>query len=257
MKTAFGSKFGSVSPGMKHVILHAQYRELTNDASAPTNLNETEINERMEDADIVVDLRHLNSGRKTCYNVFWSECKKFLNEVMIGDMEVSHTWPKRFQYVIFVSKYKQNALMEEPLFYLNHGYACSSGRKLSMPGLRYTTLEGLMFDSWYRPDSFLRHTQMSTMQQNFFMYQRELAVLLRDHNVFVSLDDKHQIKVGEPQFPVAVAEHGRRVLISCDTTFEVGDHDFTCMSIVLSVCFITDNPESVKSSWYTGKVLIG
>ena len=86
--------------------------------------------------------------------------------LMIGDMEVSHTWPKRFQYVIFVSKYKQNALME-PLFHLNHGYACSSGRKLSMPGLRYTTLESLIFDSWYRQDSYLRHTQMSTIQQHF------------------------------------------------------------------------------------------
>jgi len=29
------------------------------------------------------------------------------------------------------------------------------------------------------------------------------------------------------------------------------------MSIVPSVWFITDNPESVKSSWYTGKVLVG
>ena len=61
---------------------------------------------------------------------------------------MSHTWPKRFQYVIFVSKYKQNALME-PLFHLNHGYACSSGRKLSMPGRRYTTLESLMFDKHF------------------------------------------------------------------------------------------------------------
>ena len=55
----------------------------TNDASASTNLDEAEIDERMrmslemEDADIVVDLRHLNSGRKTRYNVFWIECKKF------------------------------------------------------------------------------------------------------------------------------------------------------------------------------------
>ena len=86
MKTALASKFGSVSLGMK--LLHALYRELTNDASAPTNHNETEIDERMriileiEDADIVVDLRHSNSGRKTRYSVFWSECKKFLDEVI-------------------------------------------------------------------------------------------------------------------------------------------------------------------------------
>ena len=56
-------------------------------------------------------------------------------------------------------------------------------------------------------------------------------------------------------FLVAAAERGRRVLVSRDTTFEVGDHDF--MSIVPSVCFVTDIPESVESSWYTGKALVG
>ena len=75
--------------------------------------------------------------------------------------------------------------------------------------------------------------------------------------MFVSLDDKHRIKVGEPGFPVAAAERGRRVLVGRGTTFEVGDHDFTRMSIVPSVCFIINIPESVGSSWYTGKVLVG
>lgn len=86
MKAALRSKFGRVAPNMKPVILHALYRELTNDASAPTNLQEAEIDERMrtilemEDADIVLDLSHLNTGRKSQYDVLWSECKKFLEE---------------------------------------------------------------------------------------------------------------------------------------------------------------------------------
>ena len=42
-----------------------------------------------------------------------------------------------------------------------------------------------------------------------------------------------------------------------DTTFEVGDHDYTRMSIIPSVCFIIDIPESVESSWYTAKVIVG
>ena len=62
MKAALRSKFGRVAPNMKPVILRVLYRELTNDASAPTNLHEAEIDERMriilemEDADIVLDL---------------------------------------------------------------------------------------------------------------------------------------------------------------------------------------------------------
>lgn len=86
-----------------------------------------------------------------------------------------------------------------------------------------------------------------------FRYQREFAVQFKDHSVFVSLDDKHRVKVGEPGFPEAAA---RRVLVQRDTAFEVGDHDFTRMSIVPSVCFVIDIPESIESSWYTGKVFV-
>ena len=56
---------------------------------------------------------------------------------------------------------------------------------------------------------------------------------------------------------MTAAERGQRVLVSRDITFEVRDHGFTCMSIVPSVCFIIDIPKSVKSSWYTGKILVG
>ena len=43
----------------------------------------------------------------------------------------------------------------------------------------------------------------------------------------VCIDDKHRLKVGEPWFPVAAAERGRKVIVRAGTTFEVGDHDFT------------------------------
>ena len=34
----------------------------------------------MGDVDVIVDLRHLNSGRKCMYEVFWQECSKFIQE---------------------------------------------------------------------------------------------------------------------------------------------------------------------------------
>ena len=80
-----------------------------------------------------------------------------------------------------------------------------------------------------------------------FRYQRELAVCLRDNSVFLSLDNKHRMKVGEPGFPVAAAERGRRVLVGRNTTFAVGDHDFTHMSIVPSVCLFITIPEGVSA----------
>ena len=75
--------------------------------------------------------------------------------------------------------------------------------------------------------------------------------------MFVCLDDKHRCKIGEPSFPVAAAERGRRVLVSRNANFEVGDHDFTRFSVIPSVALLIDIPESIEDSWYTGQVLVG
>ena len=66
--------------------------------------------------------------------------------------------------------------------------------------------------------------------------------MLKAHCNFLSIDDKHKIKTGEPGFPVAAAERGKRVIVSRTASFEVGDHDFTRMGIVPSVCLLIDVP---------------
>lgn len=73
----------------------------------------------------------------------------------------------------------------------------------------------------------------------------------------LSIDDKHRLKVGEPGFPVAAAERGRRVMVRSGTTFEVGDHDFTKFSIIPSVVLLIDIPERIDDAWYRGQVLVG
>ena len=83
---------------------------------------------------------------------------------------------------------------------------------------------------------------------------REYAVLLRGHCHFVSIDDKHKVKIGEPEFPVASAERGRRVLVGGDETFAVADHDFTKFGIIPSVIFFIEVPEEVSESWYHGEL---
>ena len=79
----------------------------------------------------------------------------------------------------------------------------------------------------------------------------------RSYSNFACLDDKHRVKVGEPGFPVAAAERGRRVMVGLDSSFQVGDHDFTRHSIIPSVCFLVDIPEEVESTWYSGQVVVG
>ena len=90
-----------------------------------------------------------------------------------------------------------------------------------------------------------------------YRYMREYAIKLKEHCTMVSIDDKHRMKVGEPGFPVAAAERGRRVMVRSGTTFQVGDHDFTKFSIVPSVVLLIDIPDRIEDSWYRGQVMVG
>ena len=42
-----------------------------------------------------------------------------------------------------------------------------------------------------------------------FKYLKEFAINFREHTTLVCLDDKHNIKVGEPGFPVAAVDRGK------------------------------------------------
>ena len=56
----------------------------------------------------------------------------------------------------------------------------------------------------------------------YYRYMREYAVMLRDVCAFISLDNKHKIKRGEPNSPVAAVEQGMRVLVRSDERLTVG-----------------------------------
>ncbi len=64
-------------------------------------------------------------------------------------------------------------------------------------------------------------------------------------------------KIREPGYPLAAAQRGREVIVSQSDTFAVGDHDFTCFSIIPSVALLIDIPETFEGSWYKGKVFVG
>ena len=53
-----------------------------------------------------------------------------------------------------------------------------------------------------------------------FRYEREYALLVRDHAIFVCIDDKHRIKVGEPDAPVSSAERGRHIIVHSGTSLQ-------------------------------------
>ena len=85
MRAQLTSKYGRVMPCLKPALLCVMYKELAGNHSSSTNEHETEIDRRvqqlieMEDPEIV-DLRKHNEGKKSQRDVFWDECRKYLQE---------------------------------------------------------------------------------------------------------------------------------------------------------------------------------
>ena len=59
--------------------------------------------------------------------------------------------------------------------------------------------------------------------------------------------------VGEPGYPVAVVERGKRVIVAHNHDFLVADHDFTRFSLVPSVSLLT-SLKKISGSWYHGRI---
>lgn len=237
------------------------------DASAASCLSEEEVNNRvqlfvaMEDPTIVMDLRHLHSGQKSKYDVFWEQCEKFLQEeVGLAVEERRHSQVTHLARVISVRDLLQQVTARCPpstpipsrswlslQFWPKNVHAQSKIHYTGRFKVKY-----MVQARQFRKDHEDAHFAAAV-----FRYQRECAVKFRDQSIFVCMDDKHRIKIGEPNYPVAAAERGKRVLVRKDEVFEVGDHDFTKFSMIPSVSLLVDIPCDVTESWYSGKVFVG
>ena len=259
MRRSLLQKYGRVAPNIKPAVMRSLYRELTGDSSAAANEHIAEIDERvrllldMEDPDVVLDLRALHTGHKSQYDVFWGECQKFLEEEVGTPVD-----DRRHSLVTHLARaISARDLLEQVKA------RCPEGTKIpSEPWLRlqfwpkskharsrihYTGKLKVKFMVQTR--QFRKSHPDAHYAASLFRYQRELAVKFRSYSNFAFLDDKHRVRVGEPGFPVAAAERGRRVMVGLDSSFQVGDHDFTRHSIIPSVCFLVDIPEEVESTW--------
>ena len=215
----------------------------------------------MEDPDIVIDLRELNCGRKSQYDVFWEECKKLIQERIGNAVD-----DRRHSNITHMA-----CAISVPDLIEQVKARCPEGTKVPSTSwvqlqfwpktihakskIHYTGKLNVKFMIQAR--QFRKSHDDAHYAAAVFRYQREMAVEFKEFSNFVCLDDKHRIKIGEPNFPLATAERGRRVLVSRGSSFEVGDHDFSVFSLIPSVCLLVDIPPSVESSWYTGSVLVG
>ena len=258
------SAFGRISPKTNLATFREFYRAATGDLSSSLTTAENEIDKRlreaieMEDPDVIVDLRELNKGHSSKFTNFWEKMKVFLNES-------SAVHERRHGQTTYMAKAISVRDLVQQVSQMCPGEPLPSEQWVRLQfcprnprakvASQYTSqfnVKMMIQKRQFRHDHIDAHYCAA-----LFRYMREFAIRFRHLAIFASLDDKHRIKVGEPNYPVAAAERGRRVIVAESRTFEVGDHDFTKFSIIPSVSFVITIPETIEGSWYEGEVFIG
>lgn len=244
------------------------YKHLSGDSSAADTSNMREVDLRvqqafdMQDPDILTDLREHNSGQPKKYSIFFDKSKEYLENVVetaVDDRrhDVFTHLAQAISVPDLLEQVKLTCPPDTPIpseQWLRLQFAPKNPS--SYASIQYTGNLKVKFQVQSRQ---LRKTHMDCHYASaVFRYLKELAVKFREYSTMVCMDDKHHCKVGEPGHPVAAVDRGKRVVVSQDKVFAVSDHDFTKFSVIPSVTFLIDIPESVdEGSFYRGQVYVG
>ena len=257
--------FGLVSPKTKKCVVRCLYKDLVCDSSSSANLSQEEIDQRvqtmfdLEDASFVYDL-WTYYGEKTKFDQFWACAKEYIEEKVgtaVDDRQHSafvHTAKAISVQDLrekIVERCPPNTLVpSDEWIRLQFSPSCQS----SHAQLRYTG--HLKVKHMVQQRQWRKQHEDAHYATCLFRYEREYALLVKDHAIFACIDDKHRIKVGEPNAPVSSAERGRQVIVHSGTSLQSSDYDFTTFSIIPSVVLWCDIPAEISGSWYDGEVKV-
>ena len=200
-----------------------------------------------EDPNTVIDHRSLNSSTgRAKYDVFWEHCSRVLNDsVGIAVDDQRHSSVVHLAKAISIRDFRDQVEKSFPvgtpipsLEWIRLQFWPKSPQ--SKQSCHYTGCLDVKF-AVQRRQWRLQHED-AHYAAALFRYEREFVIKFCDNCIFVCLDDKHRIKIGDPGSPLAAIERGRRVLVQAKTTFEVSDHDFSKFSVIPSVILLVDIP---------------
>lgn len=262
MRRQFIARFGLVL-NTKASVMNELYQFLTND-SAVTSISDV-VQQKLkflldsQDPEVVYDLRDTNPGRPEMFEPFWCAVESLINDKALAAVDSRrHGTVCHFALAYSVRDLRDQVLEKHP-------------------DLEVPSLEWIRAQFWPRnpfQKAAAKHTgrlQLKHMVQSrqlhadhmdahyaaaIFKYQKKFAVMFREHVAMVCLDDKHNIKIGEPGFPVAAVDRGKEVVVGLNSSFQVGDHDFTKAKATPSVTLICDVPASLEETFYRGSVKV-
>ena len=229
-------------------------------SSAAATTSQSELDERvhvffkLEEPHLVYDLRQLYSGRASLYDTFWEKAKEFLDE----DVGTAVDDRRHSQAVHLAKAISVRDLREQVTDRCPPDTPIPSEEYIRLQFLprRKNTKTAEYYTGKLEVKRMVQQRQWRKSHEDshycacIFRYMREYALMMRDVSVLVCVDDKHCVKVSEPFCPVAAAERGYQVIVQGRCAFQVADHDFTRFSVIPSVVFQVNIPESIAGSWY-------
>ena len=267
MRREFTQRFQLVA-GASKTVLNEMYRFVSGDMSASPQSVSTAVRSRLlfaldaQDPGLIYDLRHLNAGRPSTYDAFWDACKAFIEDQALQAVDSRRHGKVTHMAVAvstrdFIAQVSKRLPAEEQSnvpseswvrlqFWPANPFYASAARYTGRLALKHAVQSRQL--SHHHPDE---HYAAAV-----FRYLRELAVKARDVCSLVFQDDKHSMKVGEPNHPVAAVDRGKSVLVGRDVSFVVADHDFTKIKLIPSVALVCDVPEEISSSFYAGQLAV-
>ena len=93
---------------------------------------------------------------------------------------------------------------------------------------------------------FRKHNPESHYCNAIYNFMKERAMTHRDTSTLFNVDTKCKVSVGEADFPIASVTRGKKVIADINQLFEVGNHDFSKISVVPDAVFVQKIPEKTK-----------
>ncbi|XP_052249975.1 uncharacterized protein LOC127858198 isoform X2 [Dreissena polymorpha] len=263
MRKSFFLKYSKCGP--KPAVLRHMYRFLTEDDTAAESRRQEEVNNRVtefllnsDSTELLYDLRKNNGRPKdTRLDPFWDLMSSHLDNIGVVD-ERRHGDKLYMPVAISVENLIETVAKDLPKdasipskswvqfnFWPSNAYTRSAMCYTGRFNVKFAVQQRIIRAK--HPDANFAFHQYTMM--------KEMASNLRDESVFICLDDKSVVPIGEPGKPVStgVRAHNKS-LVPVAAKLASLDHDFHVHGAVPSVLFKVHIPEDSKDSYYNGQI---
>ncbi|POG73513.1 hypothetical protein GLOIN_2v1772386 [Rhizophagus irregularis DAOM 181602=DAOM 197198] len=222
-------------------ILCTLYQDLIGDASNSPNLISQEMQEcirlmyETQDPNIIFDLQKNGGFKGTKFDEFWDEIDYYFNKIIPAVHERRHTTMMFMPVAISIRELHENIIER-----LQTKHDEETFSKISIP-IQSRLLRKSHPDSHYCAA--------------LFRYTRLFAIKFRKFACFISADDKHKVPVGEI-VETSTGVRNKATLASLGTELTSCDHDFTKLSVTLSISLFCEIPKDISGSFYQEQVFV-